>query len=97
MRIDKIEGYDFPITIVCDNAGCGITFTVTMPTDMRRKGIWKSKLVDNVHQPSKVGERLLTKCPCCGDDYPIDARRIPRNLYTQVPYDRTGDPVVGHC
>lgn len=93
MRIEKIEGCDFPITIVCDGENCGTTFTVTMPEDMRRVGVWRRSLVDNVSQPQKIRERVLTKCPCCGYEYEVAMYRMSKKLLEKIPYDRTDDPV----
>lgn len=93
MRIDRVEGYDFPVTIVCDTEDCGATFTVTMPEDMRRVGVWRRSLVDNVSQPQKIRERVLAKCPCCGYEHEVALHRIPKQLLEKIPYDRADDPV----
>lgn len=100
MRIEKIEGYNFPVTIVCDNVcngmECGTTFTVTMPADMRRVGVWQTNWKAGETQPQKTGERILAKCPCCGEDYEVDAKCISSLLRLQIPYDKSSNPVVGH-
>lgn len=97
MRIEKIEGYDFPITIQCDTKGCGTTFTVNTPDDMQRVGIWTSGLVDNVIQPPrKIGEQIQVFCPCCGEMYRANSESIPPMLLKRIRYDKSSDPVHWH-
>lgn len=97
MKIDKIEGYAFPFKQLCIAEGCGTTFTVDMPSDMRRVGVWTSGLVDNVIQPPrKTGERILTSCPCCGESYQVSKQSLPEGIIKKIPYDKSGDPVVRH-
>lgn len=93
MRIEKIVGYEFPVTISCDTEGCRTTFTVAMPGDMRRIGVWSS-ITDNVAHPQKLRERILAKCPCCGKDHEVSLSHIPDLLLERIPYDKSGDPVV---
>ena len=95
MRIERIKGYDFPVTLFCDTEDCNTTFTVTMPGDMRRVGVWKRSLVDNVPQPQKTGERILAKCPCCNTDHKVPSHRLSPMLTKQIPYDKSGDPIIG--
>lgn len=96
MRIDKIEGYAFPFKQYCTTKGCGTTFTVDMPSDMRRVGVWTNGLVDNViHPPRKTGERILASCPCCGKNYQVAHKSLPKRIIEKIPYDKSGDPVTG--